>query len=283
MIVCRIDGTTVYEGNNFISQRIRHGFYTTKFQENKLMRTLKIILLAAILATIALAQKVTPPLEDTRLTVHTLLREDIFAGFLENDLTRLSRGEKNIEALLESRPKSKSELLAWKAGATLYRAALANEKKNQAEFDQKYKQALALFAEAKQLGPEVSGVAAVTGGSYVLFSDRLPKEYRAAAWASTYDAYQILWKQQGEFVDKLPIHMRGELLGGVAQSALRTGRIKEGNEYLDKILTMLPNTPYEPIAKKWKENPKAAENSTIACMTCHEPGRLEDRLTKLNK
>lgn len=244
------------------------------------MRTLKIILLAAILTTIALAQKITPPLEDTRLSIHTLLREDIFAGFLENDLTRLSRGEKNIEALLESRPKSKSELLAWKAGATLYRATLIKDK---TEFEKKYQQALALFDEAKKLGPDVTGVAATTGGSYVLFADRLPKEYRAAAWTSAYDAYQILWKQQGEFADKLPVHMRGELLGGIAQSALRTGRIKEGNEYLDKILTMLPNTPYEPIAKKWKENPKAAENSSIACMSCHEPGRLEDRLTKLNK
>ena len=244
------------------------------------MRTFKIILLAGLLATIALAQSTAPPLADTRLSIHTLLREDIFAGFLENDLTRLSRGEKNIEALLESRPKSKSELLAWKAGATLYRATLLKDK---TEFEQKYQQALALFAEAKKLGPDVTGVAATTGGSYVLFADRLPKEYRATAWASAYDAYQILWKQQGEFADKLPIHMRGELLGGLAQSALRTGRIKEGNEYLDKILTMLPNTPYEPIAKKWKENPKAAENSSIACMTCHDAGRLEDRLTKLNK
>ena len=77
--------------------------------------------------------------------------------------------------------------------------------------------------------------------------------------------------------------MRGEVLGGLAQSALRTGHTKEANEALDKILAVLPDTPYELIAKKWKENPKAADNSSIACMTCHEPGRLEDRMTKLNK
>ncbi len=247
------------------------------------MRTFKIILLAGLLATIALAQSTAPPLAETRLSIHTLLREDIFAGFLENDLARIARAEKNIEVLLEQRPKAKSELIAWKAGATLYRAVLANEKNNRAEFDQKYQQALALFAEAKNLGTGAPGVAAVTGGSYVLFSDRLPKELRPAAWASAYDAYQILWKFQGSDIDKLPVHLRGEVLAGLAQSALRTGRTKEANEYLDKILTMLPNTPYEPIAKKWKENPKAAENSSIACMTCHEPGRLEDRLMKLNK
>ena len=35
------------------------------------------------------AYNTSPPLSDMRLTVHTLLREDVFAGFLENDMTRL--------------------------------------------------------------------------------------------------------------------------------------------------------------------------------------------------
>ena len=247
------------------------------------MRTFKIVLLTAIIATIALAQSTAPPLADTRLTVHTLLREDIFAGYQQNDLARLTRGEKNIELLLQQRPKAKADLLAWKAGATLYRAVLANDKKDRAEFERKYKEAQSLFAEANVPNSGGTGVDAITGGSNLFFADRLPKEFRARAWASAYDAYQAMWKEQGAFVDKLPIHMRGELLGGVAESALRTGHPKEGNEALDKILAMLPGTPYEPIAKKWKENPKAAENSSIACMTCHEPGRLEDRMTKLNK
>ncbi len=247
------------------------------------MRTFKIVLLTTIIATLALAQSTAPPLTDMRLSVHTLLREDIFAGYQQNDLARLTRGEKNIELLLQQRPKSKADLLAWKAGAALYRAVLANDKKDRAEFDRKYKEAQSLFAEANVPGSGGTGVDAITGGSNLFFADRLPKEFRASAWASAYGAYQAIWKEQDAFIDKLPIHMRGELLGGVAESALRTGHIKEANEALDKILAVLPDTPYEPIAKKWKENPKAAESSSIACMTCHEPGRLEDRLTKLNK
>ncbi len=246
------------------------------------MRTLKIVVLAAILATAAVAYTSDIPLNDTRLTIHTLVREDIFAGFLANDIERLARAEKNIEVLLEKRPKEKPDLLAWKAGALLYRAVLAHEKKQPAEFEQKYKQVLALFAEARQLSPENGGAAAVTGGSYVLFADRLPKELRAAGWETAYNSFQILWAQQGSIIDKLPVHLRGEVLGGLAQAAIRTGRTKEAHEYLDKILAVLPGTPYEPIAKKWKANPKAAENSSITCMSCHDAGRLEDRLTKLN-
>lgn len=247
------------------------------------MRTLKILLLVTVLATIAVAYSSEIPLDDTRLTIHTLVREDIFAGFLQNDLERLTRGEKNIEVLLEKRPKARAELLAWKGGAMLYRSVVALEKNQRAEFEQKYKQSLAIFAEAKQLGAENGGVAAVTGGSFGLFADRLPKEYRAAGWETAYNAYQVMWRQQGAGIDKFPVHFRGEVLGGLTQSAMRTGRTKEANEFLDKMLVMLAGTPYEPTAKQWKANPKAAENSSLLCMNCHEPGRLEARIQAVNK
>ncbi|MGH9798906.1 MAG: hypothetical protein ACRD82_00935 [Blastocatellia bacterium] len=251
------------------------------------MNTIKATLVISMLAIFAVAsqtpQSPEPPLSDTRLTIHTLVREDIFAGFLQNDLTRLARGEKNIELLMEKRPGSKAELMAWKGGATLYRAVHALEEKRQDEFKQKYKQALDIFEQAHQIQPGNPSVAAVEGGSYVLFADQLPKELRAAAWAQAYSAYQILWKQQGAMAEKMPVHLKGELLGGLAQSAIRTGRTEEANQYLDKILVVLRDTPYEPIAKRWKADPKSAENSSITCMSCHDGGRLAARLTALNK
>lgn len=250
------------------------------------MNTFKATLVISMLAIFAVAsqapQSPEPPLDDKRLTIHTLVREDIFAGFLQNDLTRLARGEKNIELLLEKRPQSKAELLAWKAGATLYRAVRAFEEKRPDEFKQKYQQVLDTFDQAEKLQPGNGGVAAVQGGSLVLFADQLPKELRAAAWERAYSSFQILWKQQGAGIEKMPVHFKGEVLGGLAQSAIRTGRKEEANQYLDKILAVLPNTPYEPVAKRWKADPKSAENSTIACMTCHDGGRLSARLTALN-
>lgn len=247
------------------------------------MQGFKKALLLTVLVAVAAAQSPEPPLTDTRLSIHTLVREDIFAGFLSDDLSRLARGERNVQVLMEKRPAAKSELLAWQAGATLYRAVAAYENKQEDEFQQKYRQAHDLFAEARKSGPQNGGVAAVTGGSYVVFADRLPKENRAAAWAQAYDAFQLLWKQQGSIVEKLPVHIRGELLGGLAVSAQRTGRAEEAEKHLDKIITVLPGTPYESIAKKWKANPKAAANVGITCLTCHEDGRLAARLASLNK
>ncbi|MCI0417603.1 MAG: hypothetical protein L0312_00015 [Acidobacteria bacterium] len=247
------------------------------------MYSISRIFLVVVLVTVAAAQTPEPPLSETRLTVHTLVREDIFAGFLTDDMERLSRGEKNVQLLLEKRPSAKPDLLAWKGGATLYRAVRAHENNRSDEFQRYYQTALDLFSQARQLQPEGDGVAAITGGTYVIFADRLPKENRAAAWSQAYDAYQVLWKHQAPAVEKLPVHIRGELLGGLAQSAQRTGRTKEVEQYLDKILAYLRDTPYEPVAKKWKANPESAADTSVTCLTCHESGRLAARVASLNK
>lgn len=245
------------------------------------MQTIKKALLILAFGTIVVAQSPEPPITDTRLTIHTLVREDIFAGFLTDDMERLARGEKNIELLLEKRPAAKAELISWKAGATLYRSVRAHDANNVEEFNKLYNKATELFAEARKLAPENGGVAAVTGGSFVVFADRLPKEHRAAAWSQAYEAFQILWKQQASIVDKLPVHIKGELLGGLAQSAMRTGRTEEAVKYLDKILEVLNDSPYAPVARQWKANPQAANGSSIVCLTCHDSGRLSARMNAL--
>lgn len=245
------------------------------------MRRISMLLVVAL--CLIAAESPEPPLSDTRLSVHTLLREDIFAGVVDGDLERLARGERNIDLLLEQRPGGKPGLLVWKAGAILYRSVRALEANRTKEFEEKYGQAIDLLAQAKKLGPQDPGVAAATAGIYAMMADRLPEKMRGAAWTTAYDSYQALWKTQARFVDKLPVHLRGELLGGLAQSAQRTGHTKELAEYLDKIVDVLPGTPYERVAKQWKEDPKTATDKRLTCLTCHAPGRLAARRAALGE
>ncbi len=235
-------------------------------------------LLVFLLLSNPFSESPEPPLSDTRLTIHTLVREDIFAGWRADDMERLARGEKNIELLLTQRPDSKAELLAWKGGALLYRAVIAHEDDRKTDFEGYYKKAREAFKGASSLGPNSGGVAAVVGGSYAMFGDRLPERYRAAAWSDSYDHYKNLWKQQASVVDELPVHHRGELLAGVTQSAQRTGRKKEADEFLDRMLDKLKGTSYERTALKWKKNPQLAENSNLTCKSCHDPGRLARKI-----
>ncbi len=245
------------------------------------MRAIILSCLVVCLMGDAFGQSPEPPLSDKRLAVSTLVREDVFAGWREDDMKRFARAEKNIDELLEQRPTAKAELLAWKGGTKLYRAVLARDAGKTEDFERYYQETLELFAEAKQLGPKHPAVAAIVGGSFVQFGDRLPDNYRAAAWTEGYDNYRILWQQQGGGVARLPVHLRGELLAGLAQTAERTGRKEERDGYLDKIIEVLPDTGYERVAKQWKADPQAAANSTISCKSCHAEGRLSERIAKL--
>lgn len=250
------------------------------------MRTFLFGLLSFVVAAPALAEAPgtpDPPLDNQKLTVHTLVREDIFAGWRSKNMERFERGEKNIELLLEQRPKFKADLLAWKGGAKLYRAVLAYEEGNKEEFQKLYDEAKSLLDEAAKTGKGNAGVAAVVGGSYLTFGDRLPEELREHAWQTSYDNYQTLWKYQGKVVEKLPTHIKGELLAGLVQSAHRTGRDAEYQQYLEKIIEVLPDTGYSRVALEWKENPEAAKTGNISCKSCHADGRLEARLAQVGE
>lgn len=249
------------------------------------VRTMRLTGMLAVLAVSLATGEHTPelPLSNTRLSVHTLVREDIFAGILDGDMSRLARGEKNIEILLRQRPAEKAALLVWKAGALLHRGLLALEANRRAEFDERYAQATDLLAEAKKLGPQDQGVDAASGGIYVLMADRLPENLRATAWAKAYQSYRSLWEKQAAVVGKLPLHLRGELLGGLAQSAQRTGRTKELAGFLDELVAVAPHTAYARTAKRWKEDPNAALGTPLTCLSCHGPGRFQARRIALER
>jgi len=220
---------------------------------------------------------------DPRLSVNTYVREDIFAGFMANDMTRFAQGERKLEQMLAERPSERSTTLAWQAGAAMFRAVLANKDHNEKECANYYEKALALFAEARTANPRDGGVYAISGGVMVLFADKLPEQYRAASWNTAYEAFQVLAKQQMAQVNMLPPHFKGELLAGLAQSAQRTGHEKELTEYLDKMTTLLAGTPYASRAQRWKDDPSVASRTSLVCQSCHDEGRLEPRTAALAK
>ncbi len=135
------------------------------------MRAMKSLLLVFGIVVGAAAQAPEPPLSDSRLTVHTLLREDVFAGFLANDMGRFARAERNIEQLLQQRPAERGNLMAWKGSTALYRAVLAHEAGKADEFQRLLQAARDAFGDAAQPGSGNDGVAAITGGSLAVFAD----------------------------------------------------------------------------------------------------------------
>ena len=243
------------------------------------MRAFRGIFLLVFAISSAAAQSADPPLSETRLTVHTLVREDIFAGFMNNDMNRFARGERSIDSLLQSRPDQRANLLAWKAAAQLQRAAVAHAASKPAEVKQLMTASASNFAEAAKLSDGNDGVVPIMGGSAVAMADKLPEPYRSQLWTQAYAGYSALWKQQGADIEKMPEHFKGEVLSGLAMSAHRTGHKDEASVYVDKIVALMPDTAYGAAAKQWKANPDGGTNLT--CKSCHAPGRLAARLAAI--
>ena len=93
----------------------------------------------------------------------------------------------------------------------------------------------------------------------------------------------MLYDGQAPALDKMPVHLRGEVVSGIAMAAQRTGRQEEAAQYLDKMLTIMQGTPYEATARQWKSDPASASASALTCKSCHEAGRLSPSVARLSK
>ena len=154
----------------------------------------------------------------------------------------MARAEKNADLLLASRPADRPALLAWQGGLALTRAVMANEAKQPEQFGQHYRRAQDLFAEAMKLVRLMLGCSRLPVGH----KSRSPSPAaakRKASWELGYTAYQHLWKMQEQMIEKLPLHHKGEVLSGLAQTADRTGRREEAAAGIERILTLLLTRP----------------------------------------
>jgi hypothetical protein len=230
-------------------------------------------MLAASLLSLLLCADAKP----AGLSVSTWVREDIFKGFLVNDSAGLDQGMAKLEAILAENPKS-GEALAWHAGGLVYRAVRAFEGGRRSEFDALYAKAKAEFAQSREVATtqDMVGVLAVHGGTFAIMADRLPEEFRRDGWMRVRDNYGALKAFQKDYWDRLPVHMTGEVLAGLAQAEQRlTG--SAGEAMADLLKT---ESVYATRARRWQEKPEMAAKSSLTCQTCHEPGRLHNVLAR---
>ncbi len=211
------------------------------------------------------------------VSVNTWVREDLFAGYMVNDLARFEKGMLKLEAIMFNGSSENRAARAWKASGVLYLGVRALEAGNVEEFSRRVDEAEGGFNRARSgaTPQELGSVYAIQGGAYTLFADRFPAKQRRDAWGKVQENYSKLRELQMPAFDTYPQHMRGEVLAGLAQAAQRLGQTDEAEKRLNELIAALPNSAYATRALRWKENPGAAEKTSLTCQTCHEPGRLK--------
>jgi hypothetical protein len=208
-----------------------------------------------------------------KLTLHTWVREDIFAGWMAYDAARLELGARKVDRFLQDQPDNASAL-SWKYLELTYRMRDARKKNDQ----EAYRRHLAAANEirkrvvAKEPNNPVPGI--IIGGSLVFGALYMPEEDREWMYREGRTLLRKVPELQGPVFDKLPPHMRGELWSLIAFASDRLGDKPDRDHYVDEMLTKLAGSPYEARAKRWKNQPSLTNEVDNMCITCHEPGRL---------
>ncbi len=217
------------------------------------------------------------------LSVYTWAREDLFAGPMGNDIERFDSGMRKVDEILQSEPKEPNAL-ALKGFGTAFRAFRSLDSGDRAAFDRQYDAAVRLMDEAAALAPTNIGVNSVYGATMLFWFSKLPAERRAHAAAKGLEHYRALYKAQEKVADKMPVHHRGELFGGLAEAERRSGNMEQSKVWLQRIVDTMAGTPYARVAGQWLANPdRIPEASRVMCQTCHDAGRLDSVLAARKK
>jgi tetratricopeptide (TPR) repeat protein len=198
----------------------------------------------------------------------SLVREGFFAGFT-GDSEAFARGMKKCEEALAKNPKD-AEALVWHGSGLSYQAK-ATFTAGDAEKGRKIRaQADEEMNDAVNMRPD--DVAVLIPRASITLSAALhvptPELAKKNFQVATTDYEKILRLESPAF-SKLPIHSRGELLGGLAEAWNGLGDKEKSKAYLQRMVVELPNTAYSNQANEILSAPSRTGALGTTCLGCH--------------
>ncbi len=216
-----------------------------------------------------------------KLSIHTWVREDIFAGWMAKDAEGLARGEQKVDYFLASNP-THSSALAWKFATVYYHLREAHAKGNQTEYKKRIAEGKELREKAIAANPKDVAVYIIVGGMMVMGAYYAAPEDKEWMYRDGRDLLRKVQPMQGAAFDTLPAHMRGEMWSMLAYASDRLGDKEDRAATVNLMLTKLQGSPYEARAKRWQALPALSSEIDNMCISCHEPGRLKNVQSRLN-
>jgi hypothetical protein len=230
-----------------------------------------VVAAAALVSAGAQEKEVRPK----NVPFYTWVREDTFAGWMNNDLVRHANGMKRAQEWLDDNPGS-PEAINWLGAGKMFEAVRAFDAGDQAKGDALFQESVAMMEKGQALAPAHPGILATTAGTLMNFAAKLPDRQSRLAVEKARAPYATLYTLQEAMLDRFPLHLKGEVLAGVAETEWRVGDREKGIAFLNRIVTGMPGTPYARTAETWLKTPEAVtKESRLVCQSCHEAGRLQ--------
>ena len=197
-----------------------------------------------------------------------MVRELFFAGF-GGDERALEKGMTICAEALARNPQH-AEALVWQGSGKLYRAGILFSR---AEFEKAlplWQQGLAEMDRAVAMKPKSLGVRVPRGASLLGASRHTPPDQTPNLVKHVIEDYAFALDFHATGFEKLGVHNRGELLGGLAEAWARAGDPEKARPYVERMTRELPGTPYAERAKLWLEAASTEDRpNELACIGCH--------------
>jgi hypothetical protein len=217
-----------------------------------------------------------------KISIHTWVREDLFAGWMANDSAPFERGVRKLDRFLQDHPED-ANALAWKYLETMHRMRRAHAANDNAAYQRHLAAGAELAAQslARARGNN-SGPYIIVGSVMITAAYAAPEDQRAAMYREGREILRKVPVIQGASFDKLPAHMRGELWSLMTVASDLLGDKGDRDQLIQDMIAKLPGSVYESRAVRWQKLPDLSSQRQYMCLSCHEPGRLNAVVARLN-
>ncbi len=195
-----------------------------------------------------------------------LVRDDFFAGLLENDQAALDRGMKLCEDTLAKNPRH-AEAMVWHGGGLVMRAGIAFRAGQQDQGMKLWMQGMGEMDRAVSLAPDEVGTRIPRGAVLLAASPFVPEPERTRLLDKGLGDYERVLALQKDHFDRLGRHARTQLLFGLADGWNRRGDQAKARVYFERVRDVAAGTAYGKRAEAFLAGQTAP--APVACGGCH--------------
>ena len=195
------------------------------------------------------------------------VRGDFFAGF-KGDQAALERAMKTSEEAIAADPAGSAEAMAWHGGGLMVMSGQAFQQGDYTRGGELWEQAVNEMDKAGTLAPDSPAVLIPRAAVWFAASRRAPPDRGMPLLEKAIADYERVYAIQKTYFDTLDIHMRSELLFGLADGYNRDGNPAKAREYFEKLSGLGPASGHFEQATQFLNGGKY-EVRGIGCAGCH--------------
>ena len=195
------------------------------------------------------------------------VRADFFSGFAGNRAA-LERAMTSAEDAIAHDPKYAAEAMSWHGAGLLFMAGEKFQSGDVSAGGELWDRATQEMDEAGSHEPDNIAVLIPRAAAWFAASRAAPADMGAPLLNKALADYEHVYQLQKGYFDKLSVHMRSELMFGLADGYARSGDTEKARSWFEKLAALGPESGHSVQARDYLNTGKYHVEG-IGCAGCH--------------